>query len=67
MSYEHLMQIGMTINDKNKGNIIIGADPKYTLDHTSGLNIVDQYIMVKTNLEELKFKVKKVDISTSIS
>lgn len=67
MSYEHFMQIGLTINDKKRGNIIIGADPKFTLDNTSELNIVDQYIMVKTNLEELRFKVKKVDISTSIS
>lgn len=67
MRYEHFMQIGLTINDKKMGCIIIGADPKFTLDNTSGLNIVDKYIMVKTTLEELRFKVKKVDISTSIS
>jgi hypothetical protein len=68
MNYELLMQIGLTINDKKRGQVIIGgADPKFSFDNTKGLNIVDKYIMVKTTTEELRFKVKKLDISTSIA
>lgn len=68
MCYEHIMQIGLTVNDKKRGFIIIGgADPKFTSDNLIGLNIIDKYITVRTPTENLIFKVKKVDISTSIS
>ncbi|ATF16277.1 hypothetical protein A616_31275 [Brevibacillus brevis X23] len=68
MMYEHIMRVGMTINDKKRGCIIVGGvDPTFSSNNTKVPNIVDKYIMVKTTTEELKFKVKKMDLSTSIT
>ncbi|MFD0671905.1 hypothetical protein [Cohnella sp. GCM10027633] len=66
MNYEQIMQVGLTLNN-NLGSIIIGANPKISLNTMNRLDVADKEIMVKTFSEELKFKVKKVDISTSIS
>ncbi|WP_188066455.1 hypothetical protein [Brevibacillus brevis] len=68
MMYEHIMRVGMTINDKKRGGIILGGvDPTFSSNNTKVPNISEKYIMVKTTTEELKFKVKKMDLSTSIT
>ncbi|ASJ56395.1 hypothetical protein BP422_24200 [Brevibacillus formosus] len=68
MMYEHIMRVGMTINDKNRGCIIVGGvDPTFSSNNTKIRNITDRFIMVKSTTEELKFKVKKIDLSTSIT
>ncbi|MED1947048.1 MULTISPECIES: hypothetical protein [Brevibacillus] len=68
MCYTHIMQIGYSMNHKKLGCIIVGgADPVFSSSNTKIPYLVDKYIMVKTTTEELKFKVKKMDLSTSIS
>ncbi|WP_106769110.1 hypothetical protein [Paenibacillus faecalis] len=68
MVYEHIMRVGMTINDEKRGCIIVGGvDPTFSSNNTKVPYLVDKYIMVKTTTEELKFKVKKMDLSTSIT
>lgn len=64
----HIMQVGFSMNHKELGCIIFGgADPVFTSNNTKVPSLVDKYIMVKTTTEELKFKVKKMDLSFSIS
>lgn len=68
MSYKHVMQIGYSIDHKELGCIIVGgADPVFSSNNTKVPYLVYKYIMVKTATEELKFKVKNMDLSTSIS
>lgn len=65
MIYEKIMDVGFALKDKNKGCIIIGGlDCSFSLDR---LVINKKNIVVKNSMNELVFKVKKVDISTSIS
>lgn len=68
MCNTHIMQIGYSLNHKKLGCIIVGgADPIFSSKNTKVPYLVGKYIMVKTTTEELKFKVKKMDLSTSIS
>ncbi|MFB0844496.1 hypothetical protein [Paenibacillus oleatilyticus] len=68
MVYKHIMRVGITINDKKLGRLIVGGiDPKFSSRDTKVPYLVDKYIIVKTTTEELKFKVKKMDLSTSIA
>lgn len=68
MCYTHVMQIGYSIDHEKLGCIIVGgADPTLSSNNTKVPYLVDKYIMVKNTTEELKFKVKKMDLSTSIS
>lgn len=68
MSHLHVMQIGYSINHDKLGCIIVGgADPVFSSSNSKVPYLVDKYIMVKTTTEELKFKVKKMELSTSIS
>ncbi|MED1799796.1 hypothetical protein [Brevibacillus porteri] len=53
MMYEHIMRVGMTINDKKRGCIIVGGvDPMFSSNNTKVPNIVDKYIMVKTTTSQ---------------
>ncbi|KPV58258.1 hypothetical protein QJ48_17410 [Paenibacillus sp. A3] len=68
MVYKHIMRVGMTINDKKLGHLIVGGfDPKFSSHDTKVPYLVNKYIVVKTTTEEIKFKVKKMDLSTSIT
>lgn len=68
MCYTHIMQIGYSINHEKLGCIIVGgADPIFSSSNSKVPYLVGKYIIVKTTREELKFKVKKMDLSTSIS
>jgi len=68
MVYEQIMRVGMTIGDKQKGNIIVGeVDPRFSSNNTKVPHLAEKYIMVKTSTEELQFKVKRMDLSTSIA
>lgn len=65
MSYKKIMNIGFVIRDKKKGCIIIGGiDDKFLVDE---LDIIGKNIIVKNSVDEFKFKVKSIDISTSIT
>ncbi|MCM3702072.1 hypothetical protein [Paenibacillus macerans] len=67
MTYKYIMRVGTAINDKKLGCIIVGGvDPTFSSNNTGVPYLVDRYIMVKTTTEELKFRVKKMDLSTSI-
>ncbi|GIO43403.1 MULTISPECIES: hypothetical protein [Paenibacillus] len=68
MSYTHIMEIGYSKSHDKLGCIIVGgADPIFSSNNTKLPYLVDKYIMVKTTNEELQFKVKKMNVSTSIS
>lgn len=68
MCYTHIMQIGYSMNHEKLGCIIVGgADPTFSSNNTKVPYLVGKSIMVKTTTEELKFKVKKMDLSKSIS
>lgn len=68
MEQLHVMQVGYSLNHKKLGCIIVGGiDPIFSSEGRKIPYIVDKYILVKTDTEELKFKVKKMDLSTSIS
>lgn len=68
MTYTHIMEIGYSKSHEKLGCIIVGgADPVFSSNHTKIPYLVDKHIIVKTTKEELEFKVKKMDVSTSIS
>ncbi|URZ02567.1 hypothetical protein [Clostridium felsineum] len=65
MVYKKIMNVGLTIKDEKRGCIIIGGvDNKFPL---YSLDITGKNIIVKSSTNELNFKVKKVDIPTSIA
>ena len=62
-----IMRVGMAIMDTKLGSLISGGlGPEISLNHLKIPDLVDKYIIVRTVTEELRFKVKKMDISTSI-
>lgn len=66
-AYKHIMRVGMAIMDTKLGSLISGGlGPEISLNHLKIPDLVDNYIIVRTATEELRFKVKKMDISTSI-
>ncbi|MEK5061892.1 hypothetical protein MHB81_26510, partial [Paenibacillus sp. FSL H7-0326] len=68
MSYTHIMQVGYSINHEKLGCIIVGGvDSSFSSGHTNIPNLTEKHIMVRTTNEELEFKVKNMDLSTSIS
>lgn len=65
MFYEKIMNVGFTINDEKRGCIIVGGiDDKFSLD---SLDITGKNIIIRNAMNEFEFKVKKIDISTSIA
>ncbi|MFB0867620.1 hypothetical protein [Paenibacillus oleatilyticus] len=55
MVYKHIMRVGIIINDKRLGYLIVGGvDPKFSSHDTKVPYLVDKCIMVKTTTEELK-------------
>lgn len=67
MNITHIMQVGYSINHEKLGCIIVGgADPSFTSNDSKVPYLVDKHIMVKTSKGDKKFKVKKMELSTSI-
>lgn len=61
------MQVGYSMNHKKLGCIIVGGiDPVLFSNSDKIPYIVDKYILIKTKTEELTFRVKRMDLSTSI-
>lgn len=64
MKTELLMTVGYIFYDRKA--IVGGADPHYSTTDLGWLNIMEKEVFIQTVKGELYFKVKKVDIFTSI-
>lgn len=68
MTTEYLMNIGFIFKDVEKGRRIVGgADLKYSTTDLSWLDFINENILVKTKSGDFIFKVKKIDVFSSIS
>ena len=68
MTTELIMTVGYIFKDGDKGKRIVGgAEPYYSTDDLSWLNINGKEIMIRTSKGDIFLKVKKVDVFPSIS
>ncbi|TQK62736.1 hypothetical protein FB479_10449 [Brevibacillus sp. AG162] len=60
MMYEHIMRVGMTINDNKRGCIIVGGvDPTFSANNTKvpntrnlSIGISTYYMTIKANFKQ---------------
>ncbi len=68
MIEELIMKVGFIFNDDEKGKRIVGAaESHYPTDDLSWLDFSGKNILIRTKEKELYFKVKKIDVFSSIS
>ena len=63
MKTEFLMEVGLILEDGESGKRIAGgADPHYSTEDLSWLDIAAKEILIQTSQNSFLFKVKKVDV-----
>jgi hypothetical protein len=67
MMNEPVMRVGATVHSEKLGQlIVVGLEQTSSLSDIKVPNLVDKYIIIETATGSLRFKVKKMDLSTSI-